>query len=148
MIFLLAGFVSVTTAVCFLLHELVVNPHVQQKLYEEILTVEKELNGEPLQYDALKKLKYLDMVFSETMRLWPSLGVNERSCTKPYVVENTDGTKVQINVGDAVYFSYYGIQRDPQYYPNPNKFDPDRFDETKNTIPSGTFFPFGSGPRK
>jgi len=42
----------------------------------------------------------------------------------------------------------YSIHRDPKYYPNPKKFDPERFsDENKDSINSAAYFPFGLGPR-
>lgn len=44
--------------------------------------------------------------------------------------------------------STLGIQMDPEYYPNPDKFDPDRFsDENKSAVDPYTFLPFGIGPR-
>jgi len=43
----------------------------------------------------------------------------------------------------------YSIHNDPKYYPNPKTFDPQRFNaEEKSKRPSGTFFPFGEGPRQ
>lgn len=52
-------------------HELACNPDVQQELYEEIVTVEKQLDGKSVTYDTIKELKYMEMVISETLRLWP-----------------------------------------------------------------------------
>jgi len=56
--------------------------------------------------------------------------------------------KITINIGDTIMFPIYGLHRDPQYYPEPMKFDPERFsDENKNSIPPGAYMPFGMGPR-
>lgn len=45
-------------------------------------------------------------------------------------------------------FPIYGLHHDPEYFPEPNKFDPERFsDENKNSFPSGAYMPFGMGPR-
>lgn len=148
MIFFLAGFSTVSLTIAFVLHELAVNPDVQEKLYEEVKEVQENLNGKPLSYEALQKMKYLDMVLSETMRLWPQSPANDRQVTKPYLLDDSNGNKVLLNVGDIVWIPVSGIHLDPQYYPNPEKFDPERFsDENKNNIVSGTYMPFGMGPR-
>lgn len=53
-----------------------------------------------------------------------------------------------MNIGDAVWIPIYGIHSDPKYYPNPEKFDPERFsNENKHKINSSTYMPFGVGPR-
>lgn len=47
-----------------------------------------------------------------------------------------------------VWIPIYGIHHDPTYFPNPDKFDPERFsDENKHNIQPGTYLPFGIGPR-
>lgn len=68
-----------------------------------------------------------------------------RVCTKDYKVPNND---VTINKGTSILISTLGIHHDPEYYPNPDKFDPDRFTEdNKCNRPTFTFLPFGEGPR-
>lgn len=53
-----------------------------------------------------------------------------------------------INEGDGIWVPIYGIHRDPKYYANPDKFDPERFsDANKDTIQPFSYLPFGSGPR-
>ena len=148
MVFFIAGFVSSATAKCFMAHELAANPDIQDKLYEEIKTVHDELNGGELTYEIIQKMKYMDMVLSETFRRWSTGTAMDRICNKPYVLEKSDGTRVQLNVGDTIWIPARAIQMDPKYYPNPTKFDPERFnDDNKHEIQSGTFFPFGIGPR-
>lgn len=148
MIFFLAGFTAVTGGVGFLVHELACNPDIQKRLHTEVTETLQELKGEPLSYEAMQKMKYLDMVVSETLRRWSLGPANDRYVNKPYVLEKHNGTKVQLNVGDGVWLPTYAIQMDPQYFPNPEKFDPERFsDENKGSIPSGVYSPFGIGPR-
>lgn len=148
MIFFLAGFNAVTGGVGFLVHELACNPDIQKRLHTEVTETLQELKGEPLSYEAMQKMKYLDMVVSETLRRWSLAPANDRYVNKPYVLEKHDGSKVQLNVGDGVWLPSYAIQMDPQYFPNPEKFDPERFsDENKVNIPSGVYAPFGTGPR-
>lgn len=86
-------------------------------------------------------MKYLDMVVSESMRMWCQGGLTERKANKPYELEKDDGTKI-------VLFPMHGLHLDPKWFSNPEKFNPERFnDENKWDITSGTFPPFGLGPR-
>lgn len=66
-----AGFETTSTLLCFMATELASSPNVQQKLYEEIIAVEKQLDGKPVTYEMIKELKYMEMVINETLRLWP-----------------------------------------------------------------------------
>lgn len=68
-----------------------------------------------------------------------------RLCTKDYVVPGTD---IEIKKGVGVMIPVLGLQTDPEYYPNPDVFDPDRFsEEKKKERPGFTWLPFGEGPR-
>lgn len=64
LLFFSAGFETVSTCLSFTSHELLMNPRVQQTLYDEILEVEQRLEGKPLDYDSLMGMKYLDCVVS------------------------------------------------------------------------------------
>lgn len=148
LIFFLAGFETSSLALSLAAYELVSNPDIQQKLYEEIKTVNDEIGGKRISYDSLQKMKYLDQVVSETLRKWP-IGVQiDRICVKDYVYDDGDKLKFHIEKGTNVVFSLYGVHRDPKYYPDPEKFDPERFsNENKHHILPGTYAPFGIGPR-
>ena len=68
-----------------------------------------------------------------------------RTCTKDYKVP---GTSFTIPKGTPMYIPTLGFHMDPKYFPEPEKFDPDRFSfENKGKIVTGTFIPFGQGPR-
>lgn len=72
----------------------------------------------------------------------------DRCVTKQYLMEDNDATKILLQPNDMVWFSIYGLHRDPEYYPDPDRFDPERFsDENKRNIRPGTYLPFGIGPR-
>ncbi|XP_065093166.1 cytochrome P450 9e2-like [Ochlerotatus camptorhynchus] len=147
-VFFLAGFETVSTTITFLIHDLVVNQDVQQRLYEEIKSTNESLNGKLLNYDTLQKMTYMDMVVSESMRLRPAAALLDRLCVRDYVLDDGQGLKFTINKGTAVWIPTQGIHLDPKYYPNPEKFDPERFsDENKATIDPMTYLPFGAGPR-
>lgn len=84
----------------------------------------------------------------ESLRKWPPALATDRVCIKRYETTDTHGRNVVINKGDGIWIPIYGIHRDSDHYPNPEKFDPDRFsDENKNSINPFTYLPFGSGPR-
>lgn len=147
-IFFLGGFDTVSSCAVFTAYELLRNPDVQQKLYEEIQQTDKELNGKPLSYDALQKMKYMDMVVSEALRMWPLAPAVDRYCTQDYTLDDGQGLKFTIDKGTCVWFPASGLHHDPQYFPNPEKFDPERFnDENKGNINLGAYIPFGIGPR-
>lgn len=57
-------------------YELACNPDVQQKLYDEILEMNNEVEGKKINYDQLQSMRYLDQVISETLRMWPPAPVS------------------------------------------------------------------------
>lgn len=144
-LFFAAGLDTSSSALTFAAYELVANPDVQQKLYEEIAEV--QLGGKRITYDVIQKMKYLDQVVSETLRKWPGAVQTDRLCTKDYIYD--DGKlKFKIEKGSSIIFPVYGVHHDPKYYPNPDKFDPERFsDENKHKILPSAYAPFGVGPR-
>lgn len=89
-------------------------------------------------------LSYLDMVVAEALRMYPPLGHINRITTKTYKVPNSD---VVLEKGTPIFVSMLGMHYDPKYFPNPNEFDPERFNgENKHNRPSCVYFPFGDGP--
>ncbi|EAT41568.1 AAEL006784-PA [Aedes aegypti] len=146
-IFFVAGFDTVSTGLTFLAYELALNPEIQQRLYEEIIETETTLEGKSLTYEVLQKMKYLDMVVSEGLRKWPAGILGDRYCTKDYQYKDAAGSFV-IEKGTSLWIPTIAIHNDPQYYPNPEKFDPERFsDENKSKINPFAYMPFGVGPR-
>lgn len=94
------------------------------------------------------------------MRKYPPVQALSRVCTKPFRVPGTDA---DLDVGTAVLIPVYAIHHDPQYYPEPDAFDPDRFarrdataeagdagaagDGSTGRPAAGVYLPFGDGPR-
>ncbi|GJQ81669.1 Cyp6a9 [Trypoxylus dichotomus] len=143
-VFFVAGFETSSTTMTFCLHELAFNQDVQDKLREEIREAHIKNDGK-LTYDAVMEMRYLDQVINETLRKYPPVGGLSRECSVDYKVPNTD---VTIKAGTRVIISTLALHRDPQYYPEPEKFDPERFnEENKAKRPTYTFLPFGEGPR-
>lgn len=145
--FFFGGFETVSVTMCFSIYELTINPDIQKKLQQEIDDTKASCNG-VMTYDVVKKMKYLDMVVCETLRKWPPLSSIDRQCTKEHTLEISHDESIKMEPGMALLFPVLGLHLDEQYFKNPNKFDPDRFnDENKETIRPGTYIPFGYGPR-
>nr|AJN91173.1 cytochrome P450 monooxygenase CYP9G18 [Cnaphalocrocis medinalis] len=147
-LFFIAGFETSSSTLTLLLHELAINPAIQEKLYQEIKDFE-ETRGN-LTYENIGEMKYLDCVVNETLRKWAAAIIMDREVTKPYELPppHEGGKPYKLKPGDIVYNVVNSIHRDPQYYPEPEAFDPERFsEENKHNIKPFTFMPFGMGPR-
>lgn len=78
------------------------------------------------------------------MRKYPPAPVFLRKCTKSYAVSDS----VTLPEGMSVLIPCYGLHKDPEYFPEPEVFDPDRFnEENRSKIWDYTYIPFGDGPR-
>uniref|UniRef100_A0A182S4Z6 Uncharacterized protein n=1 Tax=Anopheles funestus TaxID=62324 RepID=A0A182S4Z6_ANOFN len=148
-IFFFAGFETISWTLSFALYELAVNDDIQARLFEEVQESEQSLEeGKSLSYEKLQSLPYLDMVISETLRRWPIATLLNRECVRDYQCDDGHGGKFTIDKGALIFIPIVGMHFDPQYYPNPERFDPERFnEENKKKIQSGTYLPFGAGPR-
>lgn len=79
------------------------------------------------------------------MRKYPTLPFLNRICTKDYPIPNSDLT---ITEGTPIIISHFGMMRDEQYFPEPDKFMPDRFSPEHQQYNPAAFVPFGAGPRQ
>lgn len=81
----------------------------------------------------------------ESLRKYPPVTNITRVCNKDYRVEGTDYI---IKKGQMVFIPAFAIQNDPDIYPNPNVYDPDRFSPEETAKRSAyAYLPFGQGPR-
>lgn len=77
------------------------------------------------------------------MRKYPPTTALIRVCTKHYVIPNS---QVSIEAGTQVLIPIHAMQNDPQYFPDPERFQPERFsDYNANQY---VYMPFGEGPRQ
>ncbi|XP_049775953.1 probable cytochrome P450 6a13 [Schistocerca cancellata] len=134
------GFEMTSTTMSFCLHELAMNPDVQTKARVEVDAVLSRHGGE-MTYEALQEMRYLDMVVAETLRLYPPMAYLMRQCTEPYQVPGSD---LRLRVGDVVYVPLLSLHRDPRLFPEPLRFNPERF-SGGHAHPA--YLPFGDGPR-
>lgn len=147
LLFFLAGFETSSTLLSFLCNELALNPDVQQKLCSEIDETAERMKTNQLTYELLSSMKYLDQAISECLRKWPPAVLTDRVCNKDltFIV---DGQTVSIKEGQKIWFPIYGLHMDAKYFPDPEKFDPERYNEENvSKIVPGTYIPFGVGPR-
>ncbi|XP_071648800.1 cytochrome P450 9e2-like [Temnothorax longispinosus] len=148
--FFLAGFETSATLMCYAAHELAVNQDIQDRLREEVQQHLAKDNDE-ISYESLSKMSYMDMVISETLRKYPPAIITDRLCVKRYELPpSRPGCKNAIvEPNHVLMFPIYSLHHDPEYFPNPDKFDPERFsEENKDKILPYTYLPFGHGPRK
>jgi cytochrome P450 family 9 len=78
--------------------------------------------------------------------MYPPAVLLDRKCVKTYTLPTEP--RFTLKPGDMVWLPIYALHHDPDYFPDPEKFDPERFsDENRGNIKNGTYLPFGSGPR-
>ncbi|XP_063217343.1 cytochrome P450 6j1-like isoform X2 [Bacillus rossius redtenbacheri] len=144
-IFIFAGYETSSSVLTFTLYELALNPPVQDRLRREMEDV-LEKHGSKVTYVALAEMSYLDMVVAESLRKYSPLSFIDRECLSDYTIEGTD---ITLKKGTVVIVPSHGIHYDPDIYPDPEKFDPERFsDENKGKRSNFAHLPFGEGPRK
>ncbi|KAL0107513.1 hypothetical protein PUN28_014675 [Cardiocondyla obscurior] len=149
-IFFFAGFDTSSTLMCFAAHELAVHQDIQERLYKEVLEHLAEGNGE-ITYESMTKMTYMDMVLNEALRKYPPVVMLDRLCAKRFELPPAaPGYKsVIVEPENSLLFPIYSLHHDPKYFPNPQKFDPERFsEENKDKIVPYSYLPFGEGPRK
>ncbi|XP_025157102.1 cytochrome P450 9e2-like isoform X2 [Harpegnathos saltator] len=150
LIFFLAGFDTSATLMCFVVHELAVHRDIQDRLWEEVEKHFAERNGE-ITYETISKMVYMDMVLSEVLRKYPPVIFIDRLCVRRYELPpaKLGCMNVIVEPDSMTMTPVYALHHDPKYFPNPSKFDPERFsDECKENIVPYTYLPFGLGPRK
>ena len=134
------GFETSSTLMTFALYELALHPEIQHRLREEISAGIEDSDGK-LSYDMLIGFKYLDMVVNEALRKYPPIPIPMRKCRTTYKIP---GSNLVIPEGTIVQVNALSLQHDPDHFPEPERFDPERFNEenTRNIKPF-THIPFG-----
>ncbi|KOC70829.1 Cytochrome P450 6k1 [Habropoda laboriosa] len=141
-IFFVAGRESSVTTITMTLYQLAKHPEYQKRAREEIQEVLKE-HG--MTYESYQKMKYLNQIISEILRMYPPAPLIDRVAKFDYKIP---GTKVVVEKGTPVYVALGGLHYDAKYHPDPHSFNPDRFsDENKDKIVPFSYMPFGEGPR-
>ncbi|KNE83313.1 cytochrome P450 [Streptomyces xinghaiensis] len=133
---------SETTAVVlgWLFHELGRHPHLERRLHDEVDTV---LGDDRITAAHLPHLSFTRRLVSETLRLYSPAWLVTRQAIEPVQL----GT-VALPTGADLVWSPYTLHRDATLYPEPLRFDPDRWLPERPQPPKGAFIPFGSGKRQ
>jgi len=135
----LAGHETTANALTYTWYLLAQHPEVEAKLHAEIAA----LDGRLPTVDDLPRLKYTEMVFAESMRLYPPAWAIGRRALQDYQVG-----PYCVPAGSVVLMSQWVMHRDERYFPDPLRFDPERWQPAaKEARPKFAYFPFGGGPR-
>jgi cytochrome P450 len=141
MTFLLAGHETTALTLSWTWHLLGQHPEVEHRLHEELDCV---LGGRTPDFSGLPKLPYTERIIKEVMRLYPPAWSVART-----VIQDFEVGGYRIPAGANVVMSQWIMHRDPRYFPDPEKFDPDRWlPERARDLPRFAYFPFGGGPRQ
>ncbi|MCA9579689.1 MAG: cytochrome P450 [Myxococcales bacterium] len=136
----LAGHETTALALAHTFYLLSKHPHVEQRLRAEL----DDVLGDrlPTAEDA-KQLVYTERVLKEAMRLYPPAWTTGRQVNEEVMVGG-----YRVPVGSQILVSQWVVHRDARFYPDPEAFDPDRWEpERAKIIPRYAYFPFGGGPR-
>ncbi len=160
----LAGYETTANALAWTWYLLSQNPDAEAKLHAEldtVLGVANEVSSRPKRSEVegpaslpsthrlptlsdYPNLRYTEQVFAESMRLYPPAWAMGRMSTQPVTLG-----PYRIPPGAHFFMSQYMISRKPEFYPDPLRFDPDRFNpEAKAARPRFAYFPFGAGSRQ
>ncbi|XP_054712374.1 cytochrome P450 3A8-like [Uloborus diversus] len=121
-LFFFAGFDAAASALSFIFYELALNPDVQEKLIDELDEALAASDGK-VTYEAVQSMKLLDNVISESLRIFPPAVRLERTTNEDYDL----GYKgIKLTKGMMVTVPVFAMHHDPKYYPEPEKFNPDR----------------------
>jgi cytochrome P450 len=136
----LAGHDTTAAALTWSWYLLATHPDVDRRLKRELGDVLGERDPIPEDWP---RLAYTGLVLEEALRLYPPVGRIGRRPIEDYRI----GGRV-IPAGAAVFLSPFVTQRDPRWWPDPDRFEPDRWtEEGRRGRPRYAAFPFGAGPR-
>jgi len=138
-ILFIAGHETTANALTFTLHLLGNHPEIQQKVFEEVTAIASQT---PNLVEQLQQMTYTNAVINESMRLYPPAWITDRE----NIVDDTL-LGYSIQKGTLIGVSFYELHRNPKYWENPERFNPERFLGAQRKQSMQYFYPFGAGPR-
>lgn len=140
LILYLAGHETTALALSWTFHLLAQHPEVEARLHAEIRDV---LGDRDPTFEDLPRLAYATRVVKETLRLYPPAWSLGREATAPIELAGRRFEK-----GAWIWIIPWVVHRDPRWYADPARFDPDRWEEARaKGLPKFAYLPFGGGPR-
>ena len=137
----LAGYETVANALSWTWYLLSQNPDCERRFHDEI---DHELPGRLPAFDDLPRLRYVEMVLAESMRLYPPAWAMGRYARNDFRLGD-----FLLPAKTTVLMSQFITHRDARYFPDPLRFDPERFTpEARSRRTKLTYFPFGAGVRQ
>jgi len=137
----LAGYETIANALSWTWYLLAQNPQAEERFHAEL---DEVLAGRLPALDDLPRLRYTEMVLAESMRLYPPAWAMGRRALRDFALG-----PYWLPARTTVLMSQYVMHRDPRYYPDPLRFDPERFTpQAKAARPKLAYFPFGAGTRQ
>lgn len=142
--FMFAGHDTTSLALTYIFLLLAHHPKVQQGVYEEMAQIQDQNEGAPLSQAAYNDMKYTERVIKECLRLYPPVPFVSRVLTEDINIE----TGQMVPKGTECHLYIFELHRDPEQFPDPETFDPDRFlpEEVHKRHPFA-YLPFSCGPR-
>lgn len=135
-----AGHETTAVALTWSLYLLAQHPEIEERIQAE---VDQVLGDRHPTVDDLPGLRFTEQVVLETMRLYPPAWITGREALTEVEIGG-----VRIPQGSTVVMPQWVIHRDPRFFRDPERFDPDRWaDGLEKRIPTFAYFPFGGGPR-
>lgn len=141
MTFFIAGHETTANALAWAWYLLSQHPEAETKLCKEL---DEVLAGKPVAVVDPAQLHYAGMVFTETLRLYPPSWILGRLAINDYRINDYVAP-----AGALILMSPYVMHHDARYYPDPFRFDPERWrPEAREARPQFSYFPFGGGARR
>jgi cytochrome P450 len=142
--FLIAGHETTSGALSFALYYLTSDPYALARAQTEVDTLWGEVHDPAPTFTDVTKLRYVRAVLDEALRLWPTAPGYMRAAR----TDTTLGGRYRMNQGDSALVLLPLLHRDPLVWPDPDRFDPDRFAPGQvKTRPPHAYKPFGTGQR-
>ncbi|KAJ1161111.1 hypothetical protein NDU88_001599 [Pleurodeles waltl] len=142
--FMFEGHDTTASGLSWILYNLAQHPEFQEKCREEIRELMSGKKPEEVYWDDLSQLPFTTMCIKESLRLHPAVTVVSRRCTED--IRLPDGRVIPKGIPCLI--SIYGTHHNPAVWPDPEVYNPYRFDpeNSKDRSPYA-FIPFSSGPR-
>ncbi|XP_018102381.1 cytochrome P450 4F22 isoform X1 [Xenopus laevis] len=142
--FMFEGHDTTASGLSWILYNLACHPEYQEKCRKEITELLEGKDTKHLEWNELLQLPFTTMCIKESLRLHPPVIAVTRRCTEDIKIPKDN----VIPKGNSCVISIFGIHHNPEVWPNPEVYDPYRFDpENLQEKHSHAFVPFSAGPR-